>query len=121
MSKLKPSKAKTARHDLYKAKGKALSNKKLKVLRHLKSHPNDSQAETALKSGLSAIRTKPTARLGWVKEELKAYLHPTTPSRGLARQAAQAISFSLKVAKAPLTKAQQAVLPKPLKTVYGIK
>lgn len=109
MSKLKPSAGKKAKHTAYNAKGSALKNTKRKLERHLKKHPNDEQAAAVLKSGVNAIRKPSGTRLGWVQEEVKSFLNHTPPSRALARQVAQILSFSKKISRMQRTKAEQAL------------
>lgn len=65
-NKLKPSKEKQARYTTYKLGGKLLANYKRKIARHLKKHPNDEVAQSALKSGSPSPRKAPSKKLGWV-------------------------------------------------------
>lgn len=108
-NKTKGSAAKKARYTAYNAKGSALKNAKRKLERHVKKHPNDEQGAAALKAGLNAIRKPSGTRLGWVQEEVKSFLNHTPPSRALARQVAQILSFSKKISRMQRTKAEQAL------------
>ena len=73
MSKLKPGAGRKAKFTSYAMKGNFSKNAKRKLAKHLKAHPNDQQAVTALAGVASRkIRTKPVAKLGWVKESLRA-------------------------------------------------
>lgn len=109
MSKLKPSAAKKAQHTAYAAKGSAAKNAARKLARHLKKYPNDAQAAAALKAGVNSIRKPSGTRLGWVQEDVKAFLGHTSPSRALARQVAQVLAHCKKVARMQRTKAEQAL------------
>lgn len=109
MSKLKPSAAKKAKNTVYKAKDSAAKNAKRKLERHLKKHPNDAQGASALKAGVNSIRKPSGIRLGWVQEDVKAFLGNTPPSRSLARQVAQILALSKKIARMQRTKAEQAL------------
>lgn len=108
MSKLKPGVGKKAKHTVYKALNKATVNKQKRIARHLKKHPNDAQATGAAKN-IGPTRKKPTARLGWVKESLKAVMFPKPPSRHVSREVAQVLSLSKKVSHTPITKADRKV------------
>lgn len=109
MSKLKPSAAKKSQHTAYAAKGSAAKNAKRKLERHLKKYPNDLQGAAALKAGVNSIRKPSGTRLGWVQEDVKAFLGHTPPSRALARQVAQVLAHCKKVARMQRTKAEQAL------------
>ena len=108
MSKLKPSAAKKSRNAAYAAKGSAAKNAKRKLERHLKKYPNDLQGAAALKAGVNSIRKPSGTRLGWVQEDVKAFLGHTPPSRALARQVAQVLAHCKKIARMQRTKAEQA-------------
>lgn len=73
MSKLKGGPNRKARYSAYASKGNFTKNAKRKLARHLRKHPEDQQAVVAL-AGVNSrkIRTKPTAKLGWVKESLRS-------------------------------------------------
>lgn len=58
----------------YVATGAYAKNKAAKLQRHLKKHPEDSQAKDAIKNIKSYSRKKPENKLGWVKDTLKASL-----------------------------------------------
>lgn len=108
MSKLKPGAGKKAKHTSYSMLNKATINKQKRVAKHLRKHPNDVQSQGATKA-TGHTRKKPTARLGWVKESLKATMSPTPPARHVAREYAQAVKFSTKVAHTPITKEDRKV------------
>ena len=107
-NKTKSSAAKKARYAAYAAKGSAAKNAKRKLERHLKKYPNDLQGAAALKAGVNSIRKPSGTRLGWVQEDVKAFLGHTPPSRALARQVAQVLAHCKKVARMQRTKAEQA-------------
>ena len=107
MSKLKPSAGKKSKYTAYTAKGSAAKNAKLKLQRHLKKHPNDDQAAAALKAGVNSTRKTSGSRLGWVQDDVKSFLGHTPPSRTLARQVAQVLALSKKIARMQLTKVEQ--------------
>ena len=109
MSKLKPSAGKKSKYTAYTAKGSAIKNAKRKLERHLKKHPNDAQGAAALKAGVNATRKPSGVRLGWLQEDVKTFLGHTPPSRALARQVAQLLALSKKVARMQRTKAEQAL------------
>ena len=85
---------------------KSTANAKRRVERHLKKHPNDAQASTALSNGISD-RKKPNTRMGWVQESLKSTMHPKPVSRHVGREYAQMLKLTKKVAQTALTKEQR--------------
>ena len=107
-NKTKGNAAKKARYAAYSAKGSAAKNAKRKLERHLKKYPNDLQGAAALKAGVNSIRKPSGTRLGWVQEDVKAFLGHTPLSRTLARQVAQVLAHCKKVARMQRTKAEQA-------------
>ena len=62
-----------AKFTAYKATGRVTINAKRRLERHLKKHPEDAQAQAALKGVASRkFRTKPNSKGGWVTESLRA-------------------------------------------------
>jgi hypothetical protein len=59
MGKLHKSASKKAASLAYKAEGRCAVNRKRKLERHLKAHPNDEQGEDALAGVKGHVRTKP--------------------------------------------------------------
>lgn len=62
----------------YKSLSKFTINKKRKLERHLKKHPQDAQAVEA-KSGITYSRKKPINKLGWLSESVKRFVMITIP------------------------------------------
>ena len=106
-NKLKPSKTKQDRYSLYKTKDNVTKNAKRKLEAHIRKFPNDLQAQKALKNGVGRTRKTPNERLGWVKDDVKNALGATVPSRSLARQMAQVLAHSRKIARTSRTKEEQ--------------
>lgn len=72
MAKLKPQAGHKAKYSRYQQKGSLTKNARMKLERHLKKHPQDEQAQEALKHVAGkAVRKKPQSKLGWVKEGLR--------------------------------------------------
>lgn len=64
-------KAKSPQYGTYQSKGSYTTNKKRKIEKHLKSHPNDNQSLQALKNVGPYSRKKPTSKLGWINESVR--------------------------------------------------
>lgn len=92
------------RYAAYKAKDTVTKNAKLRLARHLKKHPDDAQAQAATPR---RTRKTPTARLGWVKDNVRSALFPATVTRTAAREVAQVFALSTRIAKKQLTKIEQ--------------
>ena len=107
MAKLKPSKTKQERSKLYEMKGRASINAKRKLEKHCLKHKNDFQAQNALKKGVGRTRKTPNEQLGWVSESVKNALGSTPPTRTAARQMAQVLAHSRKIARTSRTKEEQ--------------
>lgn len=61
------------RFTAYKSLDKRTTNAKLRLMRHLKKHPGDAQAEDALKNvGSRTFRTAPKTKGGWVTDTLRS-------------------------------------------------
>ena len=73
MGKKSGSAGSKARFGAYQTTGRAVANAKRRLERHLKKHPEDTQATKAL-SGVTTrkFRTKPTTKGGWVIESLRS-------------------------------------------------
>lgn len=57
----------------YKTGNRAVLNAKRRLERHLKKHPEDAQAQSALKGvATRTLRSKPNNKGGWVTETLRA-------------------------------------------------
>lgn len=95
------------RYAAYKAKDNVTKNAALKLARHLKKHPNDEQAQGAQARGVGRTRKTPTARCGWVSDSVRDALHPTTVTRRAAREMAQVLALSTRIAHVQLTKEEQ--------------
>ena len=62
-----------AKFGAYKATNRAVVNAKRKIERHLKKHPEDAQAQAALKNvATKKLRAKPGNKGGWVTESLRS-------------------------------------------------
>ena len=107
MAKLKPGAGKKAKHSLYSSKGSCAKNAKRKLEAHIKKYPNDLQAQQALKNGVGRTRKTPNEQLGWVKEDVKNAFGATPPTRTAARQMAQVLAHSRKIARTSRTKEEQ--------------
>ena len=107
MAKLKPGAGKKAKHSLYSSKGSCAKNAKRKLEAHIKKYPNDLQAQQALKNGVGRTRKTPNEQLGWVKEDIKNAFGATPPTRTAARQMAQVLAHSRKIARTSRTKEEQ--------------
>ena len=107
MAKLKPSASKKAKGTSYKLMDKASVNKKRKLLKHLRKHSSDLQAQQALKNGVGRTRKTPNEQLGWVSESVKNAFGATPPTRTAARQMAQVLAHSRKIARTSRTKEEQ--------------
>ena len=107
MAKLKPGAGKKAKHSLYSSKGSCAKNAKRKLEAHIKKYPNDLQAQQALKNGVGRTRKTPNEQLGWVKEDIKNAFGATPPTRTAARQMAQVLAHSHKIARTSRTKEEQ--------------
>ena len=107
MAKLKPGAGKKAKHSLYSSKGSCAKNAKRKLEAHIKKYPNDLQAQNALKKGVGRTRKTPNEQLGWVSESVKNALGSTPPTRTAARQMAQVLAHSRKIARTSRTKEEQ--------------
>ena len=92
------------RYAAYKAKDNVTKNAKRKLERHLKKHPDDAQAQVAVPR---RTRKTPTARCGWVKDNVKNALFPATVTRTAAREVAQVLALSTRIARMQLTKVEQ--------------
>jgi hypothetical protein len=68
MAKVRKSASKKAARLAYKAEDRATKNRKRKLERHLKVHPNDEQGEDALANTKGHVRTKPRGGHCVVKE-----------------------------------------------------
>ena len=117
MAKLKGKhESKKAQATAYKALGKTATNKKRKLQRHLKKHPNDSQGQEALRTGVKRTRKTPNAKNGWVTEGIRnfvknysiAFAFQTISYKELAtmgkdnyQKVAQVLKLSRTVAKHP--------------------
>lgn len=107
MAKLKPGAGKKAKYSLYSSKGSCAKNAKRKLEAHIKKYPNDLQAQQALKNGVGRTRKTPNEQLGWVKEDIKNAFGATPPTRTAARQMAQVLAHSRKIARTSRTKEEQ--------------
>ena len=107
MAKLKPGAGKKAKYSLYSSKGRDTINAKRKLEAHIKKYPNDLQAQQALKNGVGRTRKTPNEQLGWVKEDIKNAFGATPPTRTAARQMAQVLAHSRKIARTSRTKEEQ--------------
>ena len=107
MSKLKVSATKKARNASYGLKGSCAKNKQRKLEKHCLKHKNDLQAQQALKNGVGRTRKTPNEQLGWVSESVKNALGSTPPTRTAARQMAQVLAHSRKIARTSRTKEEQ--------------
>ena len=107
MSKLKVSATKKARNASYGLKGSCAKNAKRKLEAHIKKYPNDLQAQQALKNGVGRTRKTPNEQLGWVSESIKNAFGATPPTRTAARQMAQVLAHSRKIARTSRTKEEQ--------------
>lgn len=107
MSKLKASATKKARNASYGLKGSCAKNAKRKLEAHIKKYPNDLQAQQALKNGVGRTRKTPNEQLGWVSESIKNAFGATPPTRTAARQMAQVLAHSRKIARTSRTKEEQ--------------
>ena len=107
MSKLKVSATKKARNASYGLKGSCAKNAKRKLEAHIKKYPNDLQAQQALKNGVGRTRKTPNEQLGWVSESVKNAFGATPPTRTAARQMAQVLAHSRKIARTSRTKEEQ--------------
>ena len=107
MAKLKPGAGKKAKHSLYSSKGSCAKNAKRKLEAHIKKYPNDLQAQQALKNGVGRTRKTPNEQLGWVSESVKNAFGATPPTRTAARQMAQVLAHSRKIARTSRTKEEQ--------------
>ncbi len=68
-------KTKNPAYAAYASKGNFAKNALRKVQRHLKKHPNDTQAQKALKSVPgSPTRKKPLNKGGWVSEDVRSFM-----------------------------------------------
>lgn len=65
-------KTKNPQYAVYQSKGNYAANKKAKIERHLKKHPEDKQSVQALSNVKLYSRKKPVNKLGWIKESLRA-------------------------------------------------
>lgn len=62
-----------AKFSAYKTTNRVVVNAKRKIERHLKKHPEDAQAQAALKNvATKKLRTKPNNKGGWVTESLRS-------------------------------------------------
>lgn len=107
MSKLKVSATKKARNASYGLKGSCAKNAKRKLEAHIRKYPNDLQAQNALKKGVGRTRKTPNEQLGWVSESVKNAFGATPPTRTAARQMAQVLAHSRKIARTSRTKEEQ--------------
>jgi hypothetical protein len=88
----------------YQAKDSFAKNKARKILKHIKKHPNDSVAATALPLASSApFRKKPKAKLGWVSAspDLVSAIRSqfNTPTKAAVNSYVAALTLSKKVAR----------------------
>lgn len=68
-------KLKSISYATYNAKGSFKANALRKIAKHLKKHPNDSQASTALKNvPASPTRKSPNNKNGWVTESVRGFM-----------------------------------------------
>lgn len=56
----------------YQSKGSYTKNKKAKIERHLKKHPNDEQSAASLKNVGLYSRKKPNNKLGWINDSIRS-------------------------------------------------
>lgn len=73
MAKKGASVGQKARHSAYAAQDRAGKNKERKLIKHIKKHAADLQAQEALKNGIKKTRKKPNSKNGWVTESIKSY------------------------------------------------
>lgn len=112
----KSSKAKQDRYALYAKLDNVTKNAERKLARHLKKHPNDTQAAKAV-GNVGRTRKNPTARLGWVngqeflKNTFKVFVggkseseHSSPVRRHLTQSLAQIVSLSKRLDRIPLPK-----------------
>ena len=104
MAKKGSTAGKKNRYAAYKAKDSVTKNAARKLARHQKKHPNDEQAKSAT---AGRARKTPNARCGWVTDGVRDALHPTTVTRRAAREMAQVLALSARVARMQLTKEEQ--------------
>lgn len=108
-NKTKPGKGTVGRYAIYQANNRTAINKKNRLAKHLKNHPNDEQAQQATSRGVGRTRKTPNERLGWLTESLKSAFGTTIPSRHVARDVAQVVAFVAKVSRISRTKDEQII------------
>lgn len=106
-NKLKRSKEALAHYAKYQNLNSCAKNKQRKLEKHCLKHKNDLQAQNALKKGVGRTRKTPNEQLGWVSESIKNALGSTPPTRTAARQMAQVLAHSRKIARTSRTKEEQ--------------
>ena len=106
-NKTKSSPGRKTIYTTYGLRGSCTKNAKRKLEAHIKKYPNDLQAQQALKNGVGRTRKTPNEQLGWVKEDVKNAFGATPPTRTAARQMAQVLAHSRKIARTSRTKEEQ--------------
>lgn len=106
-NKTKSSPGRKTKYTTYGLKGSCAKNAKRKLEAHIRKFPNDLQAQNALKKGVGRTRKTPNEQLGWVSESVKNALGSTPPTRTAARQMAQVLAHSRKIARTSRTKEEQ--------------
>lgn len=76
MGKKVATKGDKLKYDLYQSKGSFLINKKRKLAKHMRLHPNDLQSKEAK---LVFTRKAPNNKLGWLTESIKKDVMVTVP------------------------------------------
>ena len=106
-NKTKSSPGRKTKYTTYGLKGSCAKNAKRKLEAHIRKFPNDLQAQNALKKGVGRTRKTPNEQLGWVSESVKNAFGATPPTRTAARQMAQVLAHSRKIARTSRTKEEQ--------------
>lgn len=91
----------------YKAKDSRTINAKRRLERHLKKHPEDAQAQAALKGvATRKFRVKPVNKNGWVKETLRASMiyvpYLTGKGQAIALRAPEQLDLMLRTHSQPV-------------------
>lgn len=84
----------------YKTKGSFIANRKIKIERHLKAHPEDTVAQAAIKAP-GAYRKAPESKGGWIKDDVKFFYgkqNTQVMGRKLSKDIAQINKLCKKVA-----------------------
>lgn len=100
-----------AQFGAYKTTNRAVVNAKRRIERHLKKHPEDAQAQAALKGvATKTLRSKPNTKGGWVTESLRSSMvyipYLTAKGSPIALKAPEQVEAMLRLhgQGAPLTR-----------------